>query len=102
MAHPRARPFFAYVAWHAVHDPLEVPAGYTARYAGKIEDESRRTLAGMISNLDEGVANITVALRARGMWENTVTILTTDNGGPVCLAPPVKVKSLPRAPVYFL
>ena len=56
-SHDLSRPIFAYVAWHAVHDPLEVPAEYTAPYATKIEDQSRRTLAGMISNLDEGVVS---------------------------------------------
>eukprot|EP01052_Picozoa_sp_SAG31_P059180 SAG31_NODE_18508_length_633_cov_1.327715_1_plen_50_part_10 len=50
------------MAWHAVHDPLEVPPEYTKQYeGGLIEDESRRTLAGMISNLDSGIANITLA-----------------------------------------
>ena len=68
------------LAWHAVHDPLEVGPEYTAPYEGKIEDTSRRVLAGMISNLDEGVANITSALKQTGMWENAIWIMTTDNG----------------------
>lgn len=75
--------FFMYevdLAWHAVHDPLEVGPEYTALYEGKIEDTSRRVLAGMISNLDEGVANITSALKQKGMWQNTLWIMTTDNG----------------------
>jgi arylsulfatase A-like enzyme len=67
-----------YIAWHAVHDPLEVPSEYSSRFEGTIQDESRRVLAGMIANLDEGVANITAALRERGMWEQTITIVTTD------------------------
>lgn len=83
--HDVTRPLFAFIAWHAVHDPLEVPAEYKDRFASTIQDESRRTLAGMINNLDEAVANITAALRARGMWSNTLTIVSTDNGGPVCL-----------------
>ena len=68
------------LAWHAVHDPLEVDPEYTALYEGKIEDTSRRVLAGMISNLDQGVANVTDALKQKGMWKNTVWIMTTDNG----------------------
>ena len=76
-SHDTARPLFAYVAWHAVHDPLQVPPEYKVRYEKTIEDESRRTLAAMISNLDEGFANITAALVRRGMWENTLTIVTT-------------------------
>lgn len=68
------------LAWHAVHDPLEVEPKYTAPYEDKIEDTSRRVLAGMISNLDDGVANITSALKESGMWSNTLWIMTTDNG----------------------
>ena len=60
-----------------MHDPLQVPPEYKVRYEKTIEDESRRTLAAMISNLDEGFANITAALVQRGMWENTLTIVTT-------------------------
>ena len=84
-AHNVSKPLYAYVAWHAVHDPLQVDALYMKPYEGAIEDVSRRTLAGMISNLDLAIENITKALKARGMWANTVTVLTTDNGGPVCL-----------------
>ena len=76
--HDVSRPLFAYVAWHAVHDPLQVPDVFKNRFRSTIEDESRRTLAGMINNLDGGVLNITSALKARGMWRNTLTIVTTD------------------------
>ena len=34
----------------------------------------------MISNLDDGVANITSALKQSGMWNSTLWIMTTDNG----------------------
>jgi arylsulfatase A-like enzyme len=78
-SHDKSRPLFVYLAWHAVHDPLEVAPEYTLPYAGKIQDESRRTLAGMISNLDQGVANVTAALRKRDMWKDTLWIMTTDN-----------------------
>ena len=83
--HDVSRPLFAYVAWHAVHDPLQVQRSYEERYAGVIQDASRRRLAGMVSHVDEGMANITAALKAAGMWEDTLVVVTTDNGGPVCL-----------------
>lgn len=37
----------------------------------------------MLSVLDDSVANVTAALRDSGMYDNTVLIFTTDNGGPV-------------------
>lgn len=33
-----ARPFFAYVAFQAVHIPVQAPAEYTARYRGRFDD----------------------------------------------------------------
>ncbi len=36
----------------------------------------------MVRALDEGVANVTAALRARGMLEDTLIVFSTDNGGP--------------------
>ena len=36
----------------------------------------------MLSAVDEGMANVSAALRARGMYEDTLFVVTTDNGGP--------------------
>ena len=36
----------------------------------------------MMSALDDSIGNITKALSARGMLENTVIAFSTDNGGP--------------------
>ena len=34
-----------------------------------------------LHSLDHGLHNITTALKAAGMWENTLFVLTADNGG---------------------
>merc|ERR1719201_1382260 len=34
------------------------------------------------SVIDEGLANVTKALKAKGMWDNTLLVVTSDNGGP--------------------
>ena len=42
----------------------------------------RRTFAGMLGAVDEAVSNLTSALQAKGMLDNTVLLVTTDNGAP--------------------
>ena len=73
---------FLYLAYQGVHAPREAPESYVQPYADSIADPTRRTFAGMIAALDEGLGNVTAALSARGMLDDTLIVVTTDNGGP--------------------
>jgi hypothetical protein len=46
----------------------------------------QKTLYGMISQVDESVGKVVQALKAQGLWDNTLLIWTTDNGAPVTVA----------------
>jgi len=82
-AHPIEKPLFLYLAYQAVHAPAEVPQEYMDAYNTTIADPMRRKFAGMLSCMDEGLANVTETLQARGMMDNTLVVFTTDNGGPI-------------------
>lgn len=76
-------PLFLYLAYQAVHAPDQVPIEYSRPYRGLWEDNpQRQTYAGMLTAADEGIGNVTQALREGGLWEDTLVIFTTDNGGP--------------------
>ena len=69
---PADKPIFLYMAWQAVHEPVQAPASYIAPYAST-EDDSRRIYAGMVACLDEGIGNITQVRKTPswpGSWAN--------------------------------
>ncbi|XP_066304132.1 arylsulfatase B-like [Branchiostoma lanceolatum] len=78
--HDPNSPLFLYLPFQNVHAPLQVPKRFEDMYAN-VEDENRRKYLGMVSALDEAVGNVTMAMQKRGLWDNTLVIFTTDNGG---------------------
>jgi arylsulfatase B len=80
---PAQGPLFLYLPYQAVHAPDEVPTRYIDPYNATIPSVKRRTFAGMLSALDEGVGNVTAALEAQGLLDNTIIFFTADNGGPI-------------------
>ncbi|XP_077542343.1 arylsulfatase B-like isoform X2 [Haemaphysalis longicornis] len=76
------RPLFLYLAFQAVHAPLQVPPEYEVP-CGKYRNNNRRLLCGMLHALDEAVGKIEKALVNYGYWNNTVFIFSSDNGGQI-------------------
>eukprot|EP01006_Ploeotia_vitrea_P034029 TRINITY_DN6568_c0_g1_i1.p1 TRINITY_DN6568_c0_g1~~TRINITY_DN6568_c0_g1_i1.p1 ORF type:complete len:550 (+),score=34.63 TRINITY_DN6568_c0_g1_i1:42-1652(+) len=80
--HPEEKPLYLYLAYQNCHGPLQAPERFIAKYP-HVKPKSRRTYCGMISALDEGIQNVTRALKQKGLWENTIFLFQTDNGGPI-------------------
>jgi len=75
----KAQPFFCYLAYNAVHFPPEAPEEDTERY--RADDPARNVLMAMLLHLDNGVGRVVETLKQEGLWENTLLIFLTDNGG---------------------
>ncbi|XP_048238382.1 arylsulfatase B-like isoform X3 [Haliotis rufescens] len=86
-AHNQSKPLFLYLAFQAVHagnpggDSIQAPQKYVDRFPD-FKDTQRKLFAGVVSALDEAVANVTATLQQTGMLNNSIIVFTTDNGGP--------------------
>ena len=102
--HDVAYPYFMFWAPHIAHVPLEVPKVYYDRFAdlegGDVDRHSRQIYEAMTSFADTAILNLTLALKAKAnkhtaqsdthtagvvvsMWDETVFVFTSDNGGPI-------------------
>jgi arylsulfatase A-like enzyme len=77
----KARPFFLYLAFNAVHTPMQADDARLKRFAG-IQDPRRRTYAAMMVAMDEAVGRVLAKLKAEGLTDNTLVAFISDNGGP--------------------
>lgn len=77
----KSLPFFLYLAYNAVHTPMEATEKYLARFNG-IANKDRRTYAAMLSAMDDGIGRVIAALREENLEANTLIIFLNDNGGP--------------------
>jgi len=80
---PPDTPLFVYHAWQECHTPNEVPAEYLQ--ANKTFDpnyfELRQVYEGMAYFLDVHIGVIVDALKAKGLFDQTLIVFSSDNGG---------------------
>jgi len=104
-------PFFLYLAYYAVHIPIQVPKEYAKKYREKAQKlgltemktfdkgdyfpcdhkkklrikrrliQSNPKYAGMIQVVDENIGRLIKVLEDSGKLENTIIVFTSDNGG---------------------
>ena len=81
-AHAAATPLFLVLSTHSIHEPYEVPDKYLQKFSF-VDVEVRQYYVAMVNHIDDVVGNLTAALKAKGMWANTLFVSTSDNGGPL-------------------
>ncbi len=79
----KAKPFFLYLAYNAVHAPPEAPdvdiKEFRERFPGI--SAKRAVLMAMLRHLDNGIGEVVAKLKKEGLFENTLLFFLTDNGG---------------------
>ncbi len=77
----RKQPWFLYLAFNAVHTPMEATDDRLAKFAN-VADKQRRTYCAMMLGLDEAVGKVRDKLAETGQADNTLIAFISDNGGP--------------------
>ena len=77
----RRNPFFLYLAFNAVHAPLQAPADEIAKF--NTGNADRNTLLAMGKRMDDAIGKVVAKLKSEGVWENTLLFFISDNGGPL-------------------
>lgn len=84
----RKRPFLMYFSYYTLHGPIMSPPDLVEKYQKKAVsfdnrhgEELNAARAGMVESLDRSVGRIMDKLEKLGIEQNTVILLTGDNGG---------------------
>jgi arylsulfatase A-like enzyme len=71
------KPFMMYLAFNAVHTPMEA----TAEDMERFKNHPRQKLAAMTWAVDRGIGKVINKLKETGMYDNTLIFFLSDNGG---------------------
>ena len=77
-AHDPAQPLWLHLAYQNVHAPYVNPPDWEVHRFPKMWDN---VFANMLNMLDSGIGNVTAALKAAGLYDNTLIVWSADNGG---------------------
>ena len=75
------KPFFAYMAYYAVHAPFMPNKEYADNYQGAEVPDRAKAYATMIESMDTSVGAILKQLNTLGVADNTLVLFLGDNGG---------------------
>lgn len=78
------RPFLLYLPHYTVHTPIQAPEALTEKYRRKIASmglDGNPTYAAMVETLDHSIGSLMEKVKAAGLENDTVWMITSDNGG---------------------
>jgi arylsulfatase A-like enzyme len=77
----KAEPWFLYLAFNAVHTPMQATDERLAKFPN-IPKGQRRTYDAMMLAMDEAIGRVRAKLTESGLDDNTLVCFISDNGGP--------------------
>ncbi|MGP1994325.1 sulfatase [Zobellia laminariae] len=80
MERNQKNPFFIYLAFNAVHTPMEAKEEDLAKLQGLTG--KRKTLVAMAIAMDKACGKVLNRIKELGLDKNTLIVFTNDNGGP--------------------
>ncbi|HEX5471491.1 MAG TPA: sulfatase [Lacipirellulaceae bacterium] len=75
------KPFFLYLAFNAVHTPMNATDDRLAKFAN-VDSKKRRKYDAMMLAMDEEVGHVLDTLHEKKLEKNTLVFFISDNGGP--------------------
>src|SRR3989442_11016394 len=81
MKRNKEKPWFLYLAYNAVHTPLEISDKLKDRVPADVKDPARRGYLALLLGLDDAVGRVMTHLKESGADENTLIVFISDNGG---------------------
>ena len=76
-----AKPWFLYLAYNAVHTPLEIVEKHKSRIPTDITDPNRRGYLSLLLGLDDAIGRLTAHLSKTEHDKDTLVFFFSDNGG---------------------
>ena len=74
-----AKPWFLYVAYNAVHTPLEIVEKHQSRLPAEVKNPARRGYLSLLLGLDDAIGRLMAEVNAK--HPNTLVFFFSDNGG---------------------
>lgn len=77
------KPFFLYLAFNAPHSPIQPPKEWLEKVKKRDSglSEKRANLVAFIEHLDDGIGQVINTLKKNKLYEQTLIVFTSDNGG---------------------
>jgi arylsulfatase A-like enzyme len=80
----QSKPFFLNLWFYNVHTPLQARQEKIDKYKALVDStklQKNPTYAAMVEHVDDAVGKVVAQLKSLGLYENTIIVFTSDNGG---------------------